>query len=201
MVEKNVLIKDKEGNTLYPRTQASLVVTADGTDVETALLGVGGGLSYEDLNEEIEANPTSLIEDWLAYKQEVAALMEAQKQIYEQKINALQTELNELKSVRYVVETWHDGANWYTLYSDNWCEMGGHLGNASANAYTVDFHKEFRDTNISVLVTDGIGVTTSTDTAGIDMAVYVSDVTTKSFRVSIGTSRQNSSWEAKGYIL
>lgn len=180
MAQKNVLIKNKQGDILYPKTQASLVIN---------------GVQYEDLNEEIETNPTTLIQEWQAYQERVNAIIEA----YQQQVISLREELNQVKSVRYVVETWQDGANWYTLYSDNWCEMGGHLGTASANSYTVNFHKEFRDTNISVLTVDTTD--TSTDTAGVDMAVYVSNVTTTSFRVSIATSRQYSSWEAKGYIL
>lgn len=182
MTEKNILIKNKQGYTLYPQTQASLVIK---------------GVQYEDLNEKIEANPTTLIEEWEAYQERVNAIIEA----YQQQVISLREELNQVKSVRYVVETWQDGANWYTLYSDNWCEMGGHLGTASANNYTVTFHKEFRDTNISVLATDGTGTTTDTDTAGVDMSILITNVTTTSFRVSIATTRQNSSWEAKGYIL
>lgn len=182
MAEKKALIKDKSGNIIYPQTQASLVIK---------------GVQYEDLNEEIEANPTNLIEEWQAYQEQVNAII----QEYQEQVITLTQQLNEVKSVRYVVETYQNGADWYVIYSDNWCEMGGHVGTASANNYTVTFHKEFRDTNISVLVTDGVGTTTSTDTAGVGEAVMVSNLTTTSFRITIATNRQNSCWEAKGYLL
>lgn len=181
MATKKALIKDKIGNIIYPQTQAELVIN---------------GVQYEDLNEEIEANPTDLIEQWETYQQQVNALLQG----YQLEVIALRNELNQLK-VRYVVETYQNGADWYVIYSDGWCEQGGHIGTASASSYTVAFHKEFRDTNISVLTIDGIGTTTSTDTGGVGEGIYVSNVTTTTFRVSVATTRQNSSWEAKGYIL
>ena len=343
MTEKNVLIKDKEGNTLYPQTQASLVLTNNGSDVETALdskandsevvhlanaetitgaksftgpvnligsgdsnavgistntrfnvhntnktvLGFGnnlfyinhgdyrlrlrgkdtrphynsdsnylallsdvpdvsnfatkseiptdyatkteleakqdtltagenitiqngvisstasGGLSYEDLNEEIEVNPTSLIEDWQAYQQQVNTDMEAYKQetntlveFYKQQVNDLQAELAVIKSVRYVVETWHDGANWYTLYSDGWCEQGG-LFAYVANG-TVGLHKAYGHLDYTVMLTDY----DASDTGGLAASTGLAIPYEDSFKIST-TSEAAAGifWETKGYIL
>lgn len=181
-MSKKVNLLNNEGDILYPQTQAELVI---------------GGLSYEDLNEEIEINPTDLIQEWEAYQERVNAIIEA----YQQQVISLREELNQVKSVRYVVETYQNGTDWYVVYSDGWCEQGGHIGNASATSFTVVFHKEFRDTNISLMATQGLGTGTSTDTGGVAEGIYVTNLTTTSFRISIASGRQNSSWEAKGYIL
>ena len=51
-------------------------------------------------------------------------------------------------NVSFVIETWRDGANWYRLYNDGWCEQGGLL---SASSKEIVFHKEFADTNYNLV--------------------------------------------------
>ena len=90
--------------------------------------------------------------------------------------------------------------SWYRVWSDGWCEQGGHLGAASASKYTITFLKEFIDTNYSLISTDSTGTGSNTDTGGANECVYLGNYTTSNFTASIGENRQASSWEAKGYI-
>lgn len=177
MTEKKALIKDKAGNIIYPQTQASLVIK---------------GVQYEDLNEEIEANPTTLIQEWQAYQEQVNATI----QLYQQQVIALREELNEVKSVRYVVETWHEGANYYTVYSDGWCEQGG-LFAYVANG-TVTLHRAYGHLDYTVTLTDY----DSADTGGLASSTGLATPYEDSFKIST-TSEAAAGifWEAKGYIL
>jgi hypothetical protein len=45
-----------------------------------------------------------------------------------------------------VVESRHEGTEWYRIYSDGWCEQGGYVSSDS----TVPLLKTFIDTNYSV---------------------------------------------------
>lgn len=105
-------------------------------------------------------------------------------------------------SAPYIVEVSDKSIlpSWYRVWSDGWCEQGGHLGTESATKYTVSFLKEFVDTNYSLVATDSTGVNTNSDTSGATAAIYLGSYTTSSFYVSIDGGRQNSSWVAKGYI-
>lgn len=40
-------------------------------------------------------------------------------------ISGLQQKINALQACRHVVESYHNGAEWYCLYSDGWIEQGG----------------------------------------------------------------------------
>lgn len=192
MTDKNVLIKDKAGNTLYPKTQASLVIN---------------GVQYEDLNEEIEANPTTLIEQWEAYQKEVNAVIEA----YQQQVISLREELNQVKSVRYVVETYQNGTEWYVIYSDGWCEQGGIVKKGSTLASggswssTVSLFVPYKDVDYSINLIFGFG--TATGSAGSEQR-YQSK-TQSTFDACVYNRNSSTTmpaglefnWITKGYIL
>lgn len=105
-------------------------------------------------------------------------------------------------SAPYIVEVSDKSIlpSWYRVWSNGWCEQGGQLGSASATSYTVTFLKTFIDTNYALLATDSTGTDSHSDTGGASDTVFLGDKKTSSFRVSIASSRQQSSWEAKGYI-
>ena len=48
--------------------------------------------------------------------------------------------------LRYLIEKYKNGNNWYNVYSDGWCEQGGWVANNSTTT-TITFLKEFVDTN------------------------------------------------------
>lgn len=53
----------------------------------------------------------------------------------------------------YLVESYHNGTEWYRVYSDGWIEQGGHLLMASAGqgiSHTVTFLKQFTSTEYTV---------------------------------------------------
>ena len=48
-------------------------------------------------------------------------------------------------NVSFVVETWRDGANWYRLYNDGWCEQGGSSTGNGNSGITVSLLKTYSD--------------------------------------------------------
>ena len=89
------------------------------------------------------------------------------------------------------IESWHEGTEWYRVYSDGWCEQGGYTTN---NSNTINFLKEFVDTNYSVFQTPQ-AVSTSSFQA---RTWYVSSKLTAS--VTFAGSNDPAYWETKGYI-
>lgn len=65
-----------------------------------------------------------------------------------------------LQTVHCVIETYQDGASWYRLYDDGWVEQGGYI----ANAGTISFLIEYRDTNFT-FVNGGPNYVTSVTTS------------------------------------
>ena len=101
---------------------------------------------------------------------------------------------------RYVIDTFHDGLNWYTLYNDGWCEQGG-LNNTtgSGTLATVTLLKPYRDTNYFVTRTNLNGTGNgpyANFTGGIQSRTEVGFT----FIVdTAGTYCNGTLWEAKGY--
>ena len=48
-----------------------------------------------------------------------------------------------------IVERYKSGTNWYRIYSDGWCEQGGH--SSSSGGQTIQLHKEMADVNYDVV--------------------------------------------------
>lgn len=95
----------------------------------------------------------------------------------------------------YIVETYQNGASWYRVWSDGWCEQGGQ-STASTVVRTVNFVKPFVDANYYASATKygnyrGTGA-------------VVSMIATKSANSmeinNAGTDYPTCMWEAKGYI-
>lgn len=62
----------------------------------------------------------------------------------------------------YIVETYVSGTSWYRIWSDKWCEQGGHTYvNMGGNITDVEFLKPFTSTNYtltySVYTANGYG--------------------------------------------
>lgn len=102
----------------------------------------------------------------------------------------------DLAEIQCVVETYHNGKDWYRVYSDGWVEQGGYLANSDgATTKTITLHKEMADTNYSVQVQYTGSITSS---AGQDYNNIVGDLTTTNFGVRV--DNRSIFWEVKGYI-
>ena len=109
---------------------------------------------------------------------------------------------SDLSEVVCVVETWRSGTEWYRIWSDGWCEQGGYYTNtlSSAGNVTVNFYKEFTDTNYSLQRTDDKGTFTNNQNTQY-MANYVSKaISSAVFRMDTTSYLRGFNWEAKGYI-
>ena len=95
------------------------------------------------------------------------------------------------------VESYTNGASWYRVYSNGWCEQGSHTGNLTANQ-TVALLKSYSSANYTLVITEynnGIG------TNGQNYDRYITSQSTSNFttnRFSDQTGAIN--WYACGYI-
>ena len=56
----------------------------------------------------------------------------------------------------YMVESYHNGTEWYRIYSDGWIEQGGRFYNNADVANTISFLKPFKNTDYSLLINHGV---------------------------------------------
>lgn len=52
----------------------------------------------------------------------------------------------------YVVESYHNGTEWYRIYSDGWCEQGG-LGQSGSGEKTITLYKPYANANYTIMQT------------------------------------------------
>lgn len=101
----------------------------------------------------------------------------------------------------YITQTYRNGASWYRVWSDGWCEQGGFITSVTANALssaTITFLKSFSDTNYFVSLEEVKNNNTSNAEATGSHAVYTKN---KNNMVIATFSWTNGRlWEAKGYI-
>jgi hypothetical protein len=101
----------------------------------------------------------------------------------------------------HIVQTYHNGTEWYRIWSDGWCEQGGQINrgdpNWVVNQIVVTFAKPFANTNYFVTAT-------SKETSYTYPVLAVTDYSSSSckFAAAEGTTGQAPTfcWEAKGYI-
>lgn len=112
-------------------------------------------------------------------------------------INEIISDLNtkvstgDLDEVQCIVETYNNGTSWYRVYSDGWCEQGGY----TSAGVEVQFLKQFRDTNYTVIGIPNGGTSASSATT---IACYNKTATGVFFTTASNSTPVN--WEAKGYI-
>ena len=101
---------------------------------------------------------------------------------------------------RYLIdkkEPTETDTTWYNLYSDGWCEQGGHLNPTKTNASTVcELLKDYINTNYYVNITSN----SPTDTYGSAQPNWITTRTVSSFIAHIDCYMGEADWEAKGYI-
>lgn len=101
----------------------------------------------------------------------------------------------------HIVETWHSGTSWYRIYSDGWCEQGGHGYYTSDAFYTISYLKPYKDTSYNIQVTQAN--TGAVYDGSINARRYsVSYKTATDFQIKGDTSSSSNSidWRACGYI-
>ena len=56
----------------------------------------------------------------------------------------------------YLVDSYHNGTEWYRIYSDGWIEQGGRFYNNADVENTISFLKPFKNTDYSLLINHGV---------------------------------------------
>ena len=98
-----------------------------------------------------------------------------------------------------VVKTYHNGTDWYRIYSDGWCEQGGRLTINANTTKTVDLLVPYADTNYYSNANGGVHLSGNmSDWAWINGGNPYSTTQIKIQNFYDYSSEVQ--WEAKGYI-
>lgn len=92
----------------------------------------------------------------------------------------------------YLVSSYTDGASFYRIYSDGWCEQGGQTTATESNSYTVNLLVPYASADYSVNITC---LSTSNTDRGWS---YAHDLATANFK-TVQTAA-GAKWIAFGYI-
>lgn len=108
----------------------------------------------------------------------------------------LSEELEPMRT-RYVVETWNNGTDYYTVYNDGWCEQGGEVTvSTTTGEYAYNLHKPYVDTNYTVM---GQFASYYSNDFSSNRAMY--PYTTSQFKIrTASTIGGKQSWRAVGFI-
>lgn len=100
-----------------------------------------------------------------------------------------------------LVESYANGASWYRVYSDGWCEQGGVSSGTADVGYSASivFVKQFANSDYTLLTQAG---RTNNDTSYINNQSYVYSKSATGFSAVCYGDGVSSfiSWEAKGYL-
>jgi hypothetical protein len=131
---------------------------------------------------------------------EIATQME-EVTVKMEEVNTVADNINQFTQ-RYVVETFVEGPNFYTLYNDGWCEQGGlNTTNGSGVLASVTFLKEFKNTDYFVNRTN-INGNTNNPYANFISGIQNKSTTGFTFLVDTLDSYCNGSmWYACGYTI
>ena len=98
----------------------------------------------------------------------------------------------------YVTETYQNGASWYRVWSDGWCEQGGLLPSASsAQKVTVTFLKTFSNTNYNIF--KNVAANNSDGVSYRVVSFYDKQLSQADTYATAGGSGI-ATWEAHGFI-
>ena len=102
-----------------------------------------------------------------------------------------------LAEIYPVVKTYINGASWYRVYSDNWCEQGGIATISGNQTLSISLMKAYTNTTYSIL--QSMYTTNHQDVWGYGNKVAA--VTTSSFSLYNNSSTSgNICWRTSGYI-
>lgn len=98
----------------------------------------------------------------------------------------------------YIIETYHNGTDWYRVWSDGWCEQGGKRASIGTDtSLTINLLKHFSSTDYSVF---NIAIQSGTSQAAASNCT-LGEQTTSTFILYQDTEGDiGGYWEAKGYI-
>ena len=100
------------------------------------------------------------------------------------------------KPVRYVIDAYNDGTNWYRKWSDGWVEQGGINSQISSETVIITLPLAMSDSNYYVsrqIISDYSGTPITAR-----LWTSVSDITATKFTFSIDTARQTNRWYVCG---
>ena len=137
-------------------------------------------VTIADINADISSVETTILQN---ISTQIASL--------NAKITSIETTISQMT---YIVETWHEGTEWYRIWSDGWIEQGGQI---NGNVVEVEFHKPFSDLNYNVqaLYMDA----TSTEAIWIYNISAFNRSTTKMTLRNASSTIFRRSWYACGY--
>ncbi len=97
-----------------------------------------------------------------------------------------------------LTESYHNGASWYRVYSDGFCEQGGSFdGAGAANTFVkVSLLKPYANTNYTVVATNTGTITTAYSVKVGSGAKNETD----GFYIALGNASATAWWQASGYI-
>ena len=98
----------------------------------------------------------------------------------------------------HIIDTYVNGASWYRVYSDGWCEQGGINTQSIGSQSTVNLLKNYKDTSYLVMVSNQ-STSFVNDTAN-KFQINIYNKTTSSFGTWVDSSFIGQCWETKGYI-
>ena len=91
------------------------------------------------------------------------------------------------------VESWHEGTEWYRVYSDGWCEQGG-IAFVGTSPYTVSLSKPYKDGSYNIVATG-----CSDENVQIGIYAHGSETATQ-FKLMASYSSIYIYWSTRGYI-
>ena len=95
--------------------------------------------------------------------------------------------------IRTIVETYQNGTSWYRVYSDGWCEQGGHATSQGA----VTLLKPFLNMNYNVCC----GNSFSTASTNTNSLLWSKEDTSSIYFASYPSwGEDGADWQASGYI-
>ena len=122
-----------------------------------------------------------------------------------ERINGLLDKLEEvtdkLNSMKYVVETWNEGTEWYRVWSDGWIEQGGQSYNAVDSEITIQLHKPYTNSDYFITQTTGFNGAWSRTVTGWHIPATIVSVTNSSFIIHFysGNGLNIRRWYTCGY--
>lgn len=91
-----------------------------------------------------------------------------------------------------VIETYHNGTDWYRVWSDGWCEQGGYSATSGQSGSQITLLKQMANTDYSVQALSYLTW---------DKTVVCSAVSTTYVQIAFSSSASgNIYWKVEGYI-
>ena len=116
-------------------------------------------------------------------------------------IDKFEEVINKLNMIRYIVEEYHSGTQWYKIWSDGWIEQGGQSYNAVDSEITIQLHKPYTNSDYFITQTTGFNGAWSQTVTGWHIPATIVSVTNSSFIIHFysGNGLNIRRWYTCGY--